>query len=82
MTTPRRHAITLIPGDGVGPEVALATKRVLDAAAATAGVAFDWEEAEAGAEVVNRDLCMKWDTRRLVRIVNSARAPPSSAPRS
>jgi len=54
MTTPRRHAITLIPGDGVGPEVALATKRVLDAAAATAGVAFDWEEAEAGAEVFKK----------------------------
>ena len=54
MTTPRRHAITLIPGDGVGPEVALATKRVLDAAAATAGVTFDWEEGEAGAEVFKK----------------------------
>ncbi|NBW31663.1 MAG: isocitrate dehydrogenase [bacterium] len=54
MTTLRRHAITLIPGDGVGPEVALATKRVLDAAAATAGVAFDWEEADAGAEVFKK----------------------------
>ena len=54
MTTLRRHPITLIPGDGVGPEVALATKRVLDAAAATAGVAFDWEEAEAGAEVFKK----------------------------
>ena len=52
MSTIRRHAVTLIPGDGVGPEVALATRRVLDAAAATAGVAFDWEEAEAGAEVI------------------------------
>ncbi len=51
MTTPRRHAITLIPGDGVGPEVALATRRVLDAAAATAAVAFDWEEAEAGRDL-------------------------------
>ena len=51
MSNIRRHAITLIPGDGVGPEVALATQRILDAAAARAGVAFDWEEAEAGASV-------------------------------
>ena len=51
MSSIRRHAITLIPGDGVGPEVALATQRILDAAAARAGVAFDWEEAEAGASV-------------------------------
>lgn len=51
MSAPRRHPITLIPGDGVGPEVARATQRILDAAAARHGVAFDWEEAEAGASV-------------------------------
>jgi len=51
MSNLRRHAVTIIPGDGVGPEVALATRRILDAAAARAGVAFDWEEAEAGASV-------------------------------
>jgi isocitrate dehydrogenase len=44
------HRITLIPGDGVGPEIALATRRVIDAA----GVAIDWEECEAGAEVFRR----------------------------
>ncbi len=44
------HRITLIPGDGVGPEIALATRRVIDAA----GVAIEWEEAEAGAEVFKR----------------------------
>ena len=41
------HRVTLIPGDGVGPEIALATRRVVDAV----GVAIDWEEAAAGAEV-------------------------------
>ena len=51
MSAARRHPITLIPGDGVGPEVARATQRILDAAAARHGVAFDWEEAEAGASV-------------------------------
>jgi isocitrate dehydrogenase len=44
------HPVTLIPGDGVGPEISLATRRVVDAA----GVAIDWQEAEAGAEVFRR----------------------------
>jgi len=33
------HRITLIPGDGIGPEVAGATRRVLEAT----GVQFDWD---------------------------------------
>jgi isocitrate dehydrogenase (NAD+) len=40
------YNITLIPGDGVGPEVTEATKRVLDAS----GPKFNWELAYAGAE--------------------------------
>lgn len=44
------HRVTLIPGDGVGPEITLATRRVIEAA----GVAIEWEEAEAGAEVFKR----------------------------
>ena len=35
-----RRKVTLLPGDGIGPEVALAAKRVIDAV----GVAIDWEE--------------------------------------
>ena len=42
------YQITLIPGDGIGPEVSQATARVLDAA----GVAIAWEVHEAGAHVV------------------------------
>jgi isocitrate dehydrogenase (NAD+) len=38
-----RHKVTLIPGEGIGPEVATATKRVIDAA----GVQIDWEELSA-----------------------------------
>ena len=38
-----RHKVTLIPGEGIGPEVAAATKRVIDAA----GVHIDWEELSA-----------------------------------
>jgi isocitrate dehydrogenase (NAD+) len=34
------HKVTLIPGEGIGPEVAAATRRVIDAA----GVQIEWEE--------------------------------------
>jgi len=40
-----RHKVTLIPGEGIGPEVAAATRRVVDAT----GVQIDWEELEARA---------------------------------
>jgi isocitrate dehydrogenase (NAD+) len=35
-----RHKVTLIPGEGIGPEVATAVKRVIDAS----GVQIEWEE--------------------------------------
>ena len=35
-----RHRVTLIPGEGIGPEVAAATRRILEAT----GVQIDWEE--------------------------------------
>ncbi len=44
------HNITLIPGDGVGPEITEATRRVLEAT----GVKFNWELAYAGAEVMEK----------------------------
>src|SRR5580693_6541151 len=40
------HRITLIPGDGIGPEVTQAVLRILEAT----GVKFDWERHAAGAE--------------------------------
>ena len=45
------YMITLIPGDGVGPEITEATRRVLEAT----GVKFDWELAYAGAEVMEKE---------------------------
>jgi isocitrate dehydrogenase (NAD+) len=38
------YAVTLIPGDGIGPELAVATRGVLEAT----GIAFDWDVQEAG----------------------------------
>jgi isocitrate dehydrogenase (NAD+) len=43
------HRVTFIPGDGTGPEIAEATRRVLDAT----GVEFDWDVQEAGADVMD-----------------------------
>jgi isocitrate dehydrogenase (NAD+) len=45
------YNITLIPGDGVGPEITEATRRVLEAT----GVKFNWEHAYAGAEVMAKE---------------------------
>ena len=42
------HPVTLIRGDGTGPELAAVTKDVLDAT----GVAFDWNEVEAGVDIM------------------------------
>jgi len=43
------HTITLIPGDGIGPEVTSAARRVLDAS----GAKLAWEVNEAGAAVAD-----------------------------
>ncbi|MGH7198510.1 MAG: isocitrate/isopropylmalate dehydrogenase family protein [Candidatus Omnitrophota bacterium] len=45
-----RHKITLIPGDGIGPEVSLATRRCIEAT----GVQIEWEVIDAGADVVEK----------------------------
>src|SRR5881394_2491092 len=42
------HRVTLIPGDGTGPELTEATRRVLEAT----GVAFDWDVRHAGVDVL------------------------------
>ncbi|MEA2537046.1 MAG: isocitrate dehydrogenase [Chloroflexota bacterium] len=44
------HRVTVIPGDGVGPEVVRSAVRII----AAEGVPIEWEEAEAGAEVFKR----------------------------
>ena len=44
------HRITLIPGDGIGPEVSKATVRILEAT----GLKFQWETFMAGAEAFDK----------------------------
>jgi isocitrate dehydrogenase (NAD+) len=43
------HVVTLIPGDGIGPELTEATRRVLEAT----GVEFEWDVQPAGADVMH-----------------------------
>ncbi|HEX9693852.1 MAG TPA: isocitrate/isopropylmalate dehydrogenase family protein [Actinomycetota bacterium] len=45
------HLVTLIPGDGIGPEVSGATRRVMDAT----GVGLEWAVEEAGAAALARE---------------------------
>lgn len=46
----RLHKITLIPGDGIGPEVTAAVVSILEAAGKQTGCAFDWHRFDAGAD--------------------------------
>jgi len=45
-----KHTIVLIPGDGIGPEVTLATRRVVEAA----GLSVEWVELPAGATALEQ----------------------------
>jgi isocitrate dehydrogenase (NAD+) len=44
------YQVTLIPGDGIGPEVAAAARRAVDAT----GVRIDWETVELNADVIKK----------------------------
>jgi isocitrate dehydrogenase (NAD+) len=44
------HRVVLIPGDGTGPELTEATRRVLEAT----GVEFEWDYQQAGADIMDQ----------------------------
>src|SRR5680860_1252825 len=44
------YSVSLIPGDGIGPEVAEATRRILEAT----GIGFDWEYCDAGLDALEK----------------------------
>lgn len=50
MSQSKTHTVTLIPGDGIGPEVTEAVVRILNAT----GVKFEWERYAAGAEAFEK----------------------------
>lgn len=45
-----KHTITLIPGDGIGPEIVAATVRIIEAT----GVEFEWETQILGAQALEK----------------------------
>lgn len=45
-----KQRVTLIPGDGIGPELAIAARRVVEAT----GAPIEWDVQEAGAEVMEK----------------------------
>src|SRR5574344_2271511 len=45
------HKITLIPGDGIGPEISTAVRKIIE----TAGVCIDWDIQTAGADVADKE---------------------------
>ena len=45
-----KHAVTLVPGDGVGPEICDASVRVLEAT----GVEFEWDVQQAGEAAIGK----------------------------
>jgi len=46
----KKHKITLIPGDGIGPEITEITKKCIEAS----GVNIEWEECEAGIPAIEK----------------------------
>ena len=58
------HRVTLIPGDGTGPEISEATRRVLDGT----GVKFDWDVQNAGVDVMD-----EWGTPLPDHVLDSIR---------
>jgi isocitrate dehydrogenase (NAD+) len=45
-----KHAVTLIPGDGIGPEITRSAREVIEAA----GVEIEWHEHEAGSHALEQ----------------------------
>ncbi|MFH1380683.1 MAG: isocitrate/isopropylmalate family dehydrogenase, partial [Candidatus Omnitrophota bacterium] len=45
-----KHDVTLIPGDGIGPEISAATRRVIDAS----GAKIEWHVTPAGGDLIEK----------------------------
>jgi len=66
------HSVTLIPGDWVGPETALAVQQIIDAA----GVAIDWDEQQLGGSSLDERV-VESARRTGVVLKNRTGAPPT-----
>ena len=87
----QRYRVVTIPGDGVGPEVVAAARRVVDAAGRRFGFTIDWSEILAGGASIDRhgvairdedvDLCRSADAVLLGAVGGPKWSDPSSAVR-
>ncbi|MGH2467975.1 MAG: isocitrate/isopropylmalate family dehydrogenase, partial [Candidatus Limnocylindrales bacterium] len=50
----RHYRLVAIPGDGIGPEVVAAGRRVLEAAGQRFGFALEWQERVVGGAAIDR----------------------------
>ena len=67
------HKVTLIPGDGIGPEVTNAVVRILEAT----GVKFEWETFAVGSEAYSVEpygAMMPKDDPEFAKVINTATA--------
>ena len=73
-----KHTIVLIPGDGIGPEVTVATRRVLEAA----GLSVEWVDAVAGASALEQghDNVLPLQTLNAIRTHKIALKGPVTTP--
>lgn len=77
MSKEKMHKIVLLPGDGIGPEVTSAARKVL----AAAGVLIDWEICDAGAgAVAKHGTVMPDDTLEAIKRVKVALKGPITTP--
>ena len=70
------YKVTLIPGDGIGPEIAQATRRVLDAT----GVSLDWDEQACGIEVIEAEGGVPDRVMKSIRASDAALKAPITTP--
>ena len=71
------HPVTLIRGDGTGPELAATTREVLDAT----GVGLEWHEAEAGVDVMaKRGTPLPDETLASIRATKTCLKAPITTP--
>ena len=70
------YNVTLIPGDGTGPELSTATRRVLEAT----GAEFNWEIVHAGADVMDQYGTPLGEKRQPPEKSTSQLEPPASLP--
>lgn len=70
------YRVTLIPGDGVGPEIAEATRKCIDAT----GVKIDWDHQECGIEVIEAEGGVPPRVLESIRSTDAALKAPITTP--